>query len=327
MTAVWRWARITIISGVGLLSATACQAQDNFSSKPVPLYIDEADLNQIDQLEFMGGLELDGPADFGGLSDFVVDENNHLLAITDQGRWFETDLIFDPAGFLQQISNSKISHMLDEKGRVLRDKRHGDAESLTRLANQYLVGFELRHRLWLYPGAPEIATSMPKKVSLPSPLRDAPSNGGLEAMTKLADGQVLLFTEQLTDLNGNRVGRVLDQDLADLGPIYLTPERDFQPTGLTSLSNGDVLLLERSYRPQTGVRLRISRLAKDLIKIGQVLEREEIARLEGMMNIDNFEGIAQQPLPDGSIRILILSDDNFNPLQRTLLLTFRYTPQ
>ena len=36
---------------------------------------------------------------------------------------------------------------------------------------------------------------------------------------------------------------------------------------------------------------------------------------------DNFEGVAAEER-DGKTRLYILSDDNFNPMQRTLLLAF-----
>jgi hypothetical protein len=37
---------------------------------------------------------------------------------------------------------------------------------------------------------------------------------------------------------------------------------------------------------------------------------------------DNFEGIAAVTTPDGGTRLYIVSDDNDNPRQRTLLLAF-----
>ena len=43
-----------------------------------------------------------------------------------------------------------------------------------------------------------------------------------------------------------------------------------------------------------------------------------------LANLDNFEGLAFGPtLPDGSRTLLVLSDDNFRPTQKTVLLLFR----
>ena len=42
--------------------------------------------------------------------------------------------------------------------------------------------------------------------------------------------------------------------------------------------------------------------------------------------MDNFEGVAVATPAGGSTIVLIVSDDNFSALQRTLLLAFRLTP-
>jgi hypothetical protein len=42
--------------------------------------------------------------------------------------------------------------------------------------------------------------------------------------------------------------------------------------------------------------------------------------------VDNHEGLAALPRRDGSIRFYVLSDDNFNPAQRSLLVAYDWTP-
>jgi hypothetical protein len=41
-----------------------------------------------------------------------------------------------------------------------------------------------------------------------------------------------------------------------------------------------------------------------------------------LLTIDNFEGIAAKEMPDGGIRLYIISDNNFSASQRTLLMVF-----
>jgi hypothetical protein len=43
-------------------------------------------------------------------------------------------------------------------------------------------------------------------------------------------------------------------------------------------------------------------------------------------SVDNFEGVAARAAPGGGMLIYILSDDNTNLLQRTLLLQFLWRP-
>ena len=47
-----------------------------------------------------------------------------------------------------------------------------------------------------------------------------------------------------------------------------------------------------------------------------------VATFTAPATVDNFEGIAAVRRPDGGVRLYILSDDNFNPDQRMLLLAF-----
>src|SRR5690606_40380630 len=53
-------------------------------------------------LRYRGGLHLQGQEDgaFGGLSGLEVLEDGRLVAITDDGRWFEAQLMLDQAGAL-----------------------------------------------------------------------------------------------------------------------------------------------------------------------------------------------------------------------------------
>jgi hypothetical protein len=44
------------------------------------------------------------------------------------------------------------------------------------------------------------------------------------------------------------------------------------------------------------------------------------------MTIDNIEGVAVVRLPNGARRFYLVSDDNFEPGQRTLLMAFDWTP-
>ena len=48
----------------------------------------------------------------------------------------------------------------------------------------------------------------------------------------------------------------------------------------------------------------------------------KLAEMDSQMTVDNFEGIAVKEMPDGRTRLFIVSDDNFSPAQRTLLMVF-----
>jgi hypothetical protein len=47
-----------------------------------------------------------------------------------------------------------------------------------------------------------------------------------------------------------------------------------------------------------------------------------LAEMNVFVTIDNFEGLAVTPLPDGGARLFVVSDDNFSARQRSLLMVY-----
>jgi hypothetical protein len=58
------------------------------------------------------------------------------------------------------------------------------------------------------------------------------------------------------------------------------------------------------------------------VRPGAVLKGREIAEIRLPHAVDNMEGVAARRGADGETLIYLISDDNFNALQRTLLLMF-----
>src|SRR5262249_26889348 len=161
-------------------------------------------------------------------------------------------------------------------------------------------------------------------VRPPKDMTSLPSNDGVEAATILPDGRFLMLSEGGFTGNGDLRGWVGDgKRWADL---TLTPTGAFQPTDLTVLPTGDVLLLERSLPLFSGFEARLSVIEAATIAAGARLSGQELAIIKSPLPVDNFEGVAARAAPDGSVLIYVLSDDNFSALERTLLLQFRWRP-
>jgi len=96
----------------------------------------------------------------------------------------------------------------------------------------------------------------------------------------------------------------------------------FRATGAATLADGDVLVLERRYTLRDGVAARLRRLDAKTITPGARLQTELIAEFRPPLTVDNFEGIETRRDAKGRTLVYIVSDDNFNPLQQTLLLMF-----
>lgn len=307
-----------------LVAPAAVAAPEAIELRARPLWLNPEDKPQetVGRLRWRGGFELTSEAaGFGGLSDLELEPDGMgLIAITDEGRWLSGRLRYDESGALAGVTSARMGWLRDTAGRSLAQatKRRQDAEALTRLPDgSLLVAFERNHRIERFASGLD---ATPEPFPAPPGLAAAPVNAGLEALVTLPDGRLLAFTE------GQRQGDGLIAYLRDGAdawhPLLLEATGLFRPTGAALLPDGDVLLLERRYTILGGPGARLSRIPLDAIRPGARLRGEEIAEIRPPLTVDNFEGVAVHRTADGATRITLLSDDNFNPLQRTLIVQF-----
>jgi len=289
------------------------------TSRAVPLNNQDQSILGAGKLRYRGGLALsaDEPH-FGGLSGLIVSaDGSELTAISDMGYRLQARLGYDRAGDLASVSDVRMGPLLAPDGARSTGKLRGDAESMAPDGRGgFLVGFEQDHRLWRYP----TLAGRPSPVEAPAGLADAPANGGLEALARLDDGRILALTEELAVPGGTRgwVGAP-----GRWQTLTLAVDGGFAATAAAVLPGGDVLVLQRRFPP---VGARVLRIDAAAIKPGAILRGDELARLEGTDTVDNMEGIAARRGANGETLIYLLSDDNFSPLQQTLLMMFELTP-
>ena len=187
--------------------------------------------------------------------------------------------------------------------------------------------FENRHRIWRYPFGKDGLDAKPVAVVTPKDLRNAPSNGGLEAITLLPENRLLAITEEYFDANGNI--RAWDINLKSGVASDLTFRRrmPFDITDVRQLPGGDLLTVERRFNRIGGVGFEMRRFPSANVKPGSVIDGEVLADVAMNFNIDNMEALAVRKGENGETLVYILSDDNFNrPLQQTLLMMFELKP-
>ncbi|TVR98113.1 MAG: esterase-like activity of phytase family protein [Rhodospirillales bacterium] len=284
---------------------------------PVPLNMAAPDETQVGRLRYRGGLSLSSEdRRFGGLSGLTVSpDGTRFIAVADVGYWVHGSLVYDDAHDLAGVAEVQIEPMRGLDGRYLSGHRHRDAESVTRMPDgSLIVAFERDHRLWAYaePGATPTALTQPDGLSA------APLNEGVEALATLPDGRLLAITEGLFHEPDTVVGWVQD-GAGGWDKLFYQVGGGFRPTGATVLPDGDVLILERRFPP---VGARVRRFPATDAVAGATISAREIARLEGALTVDNMEGLSARQTADGTVLIYMLSDDNFRPIQRTLLMMF-----
>jgi hypothetical protein len=295
-------------------------------ARAVPLHAEDPDREKVGALRFRGGLELTSDdARFGGLSALLLSEDGaRLTAVTDLGHWLTARLIAGADGAPRALTEAEIGALHGPGGGHPRDKRDTDSESLTRLADGALVvGFERRHRLWRYPAGTNPLTGQPKAFPVPAKLAARlaalRSNSGIEALATLADGALLAIAEGRLEEATSPAFLWRGGAWSELG---YPRAPGFRPTGATTLPGGDLLVIERSFNLLDGVAIRLQRIAAAKVRPGATLSGTTLAVLRRPLTLDNMEGVAARRNAAGETLVYLISDDNFRPLQRTLLLVF-----
>jgi hypothetical protein len=289
----------------------------------VALNASDAGQDRVGALTFLGGLVLESPDHgFGGLSGLSVVENGvelDVLAVTDQGDRFSARLVTSGRR-LVAVKTAALAPLLGEDGQPLSGKAFADAESMaSRRDGTFLVGFERRHRILSYSSG---LAGPARSVDIPPRLREAPSNGGIEALAQWPDGRLLVITESMPGADG-LTAAFLQQDGRWSALAWTPSAPGFEPSDATVLPNGDVLVLERFWSALSplNIRSRIVRVEGPSVRPGARLRGQLLAELGSPLIAENFEGISALGTPRSS-QIFLISDNNFSRALRTVLLWF-----
>jgi hypothetical protein len=298
-------------------------------SSTVPLRIDEPGARKVGRLVWRGGIAMTSNSrGFGGWSDLVVSPDNQTLtSISDVGSWFTATIERDGEGNLTGLSKGTIGPLRDLNGQPLVRKSWSDAEGMARMSDgSWIVSFEGHHRIWRYP----TLDGTPQPIPQPPNFDRQPENGGVEALAALADGRIVAISEEyslrpntLVGWIGKPIGPSDGQGVRYLWDIFEYMKAPyFNPTAIRQLPDGSFVVLERAFDLMRGVRARLVHFPAAALKPDAIIDGEELARLASPYTVDNMEGLAVTIGERGETLLWLIADDNFNPLQRNLLMLF-----
>jgi hypothetical protein len=224
---------------------------------------------------------------FGGLSALAV-EGSELIALTDSG----VVVRFSPPGAGQKLRIA-LRDLPDGPGSHFR-KSGRDSESLLadRNGRGWWVGFENRHSLWFFSrDFGRVLSKHPLKVKWRA-------NRGGEALVQGRAGVMVLPEGGGPAAGGDMIAPRWVSDASRLGDGRL----------IMLIRRPTLLGFENQLWIARGAGRPARRIALDL----------------GML--DNMEGLAAAPLPNGGTRLWIVSDNNFRPWMRTLLVALDLSP-
>ena len=258
-------------------------------------------------------------------------DENRLYGISDEGLLYIIKLAIDH-GRLVNMQVLKAMPLRDMHGAPLKGK-YNDSEGLSLLnANngkkgdsQLIISFEKKPRIALFTPNGDFIRQihLPQKLEKKKNYRS--KNKALESVT---------FHPKFGFLTASEYP--LKKDDLDFQTLYsskgqewhfaASKARNSAITGLETMPNGDILILERAYKnPIIPIQINLRRLKLNQCDTNQVCKTEIIASFDGADGwlLDNFEGLAHIK----NNQYLMISDDNENPLQHTILVLFEINPE
>lgn len=285
----------------------------------------DRELRRFGKLEFRGGLELTSPAkEFGGISALRMDPDGaRFLAVTDTGRWLRGRITYSgsaPAG----IADPEMAQMLGADGKKL-PRGWFDTEAVAQDGGTVYVGLERVHRVLKYDFGKSGFQARGVPIPVPVDFKGLPNNRGIESLAVMPTGSpiagaLVAISEAAFDGNGDIKAYLIGGPRPGVFAIKRT--EDFDITDCALLPGGDLLLLERRFSIlRSGVRIR--RVAGGDIFPGTLVNANVVFQADFSQQIDNFEAIGVHRTAAGETVLTLVSDDNFSPLQRTLLMQFK----
>jgi hypothetical protein len=324
-------ARMRFFVALLLLGFAAC-TQAGGNSRPglkpvavtataVPLDGRDPARAEVGRLRYLGGIELKSDDNrFGGLSGLRAVGPAELLAVTDGGHWVQLRLREEGEG-LVGLEAAAIDVIRGPRREPLKGKAHVDAEALEHGPQGASVAFERDHRIWHYRDleAPARSESFPDERWLAA----LPGNDGIEAMAKVGDAWLYVAE---ADMPGGHEGVLIVPGGLNRAYARVKVEMPapYKPTDAVALTDDKVLILARRFSPLAGVgaALLVADVDAKNLKLGKPTL---LAELAPPLSVDNMEGLALSR-EGGRTFLYLASDDNFSPLQRTLVLKFELLP-
>lgn len=276
------------------------------------------------ELTITGAWQLrSGGSVFGGISALVSLGGNRLMAASDDGDIMTIDVSEGRAprvSAIRPLSAGPSTRAGTRGGR--------DVEALTRdgATGRIWAAFELRNQIWRF----DVSARRAQGFVQPAAMRNWPANSGPEAMTRLADGRFLILSEAAAGPIGGTDALLFAGDpVSPQTPLPLRfsylPGDMGRPTEAATLPDGRVLILHRRLSLTEGFVSTLAIADPAAITPGQLWQAREIGRFAPPTITENFEGMAiTRNAP--TITIWMVSDDNLNSFQRTLLLRLRFDP-
>lgn len=312
------------------------------STTALPLDRDDPGVTRIGDLIFLGAVQIrSSNPEFGAISALrpgVAPTTPGIvpfMAVTDTGKWLVFDVV-EADGRLIGVRNAVFVPIAQPDGGPAPDKAAGDAEALewNPATGEATVVYEQNHRIAHFAGIDpsRLATlaTPPTSIEGVTAMAGWPLNGGGEAMAILPGGARIVIGERARRPDGSHVTLLTQGGVTR--EIGITAIPGFAPTDAMALDATRILLLHRRFSTDgQSAAISLVDLAPALAgapasaiagaPASTPLPLRILARWKPPVTLDNMEGLAIRR-ENGRLFVHVISDDNLNGLQRTILMKF-----
>lgn len=280
------------------------------------------DRSRFGDLEFRGGLVVKSRSKtFGGWSGIEVLSGGHdALILSDFGYLSKARLEYR-AGRLSGLEITSEMPALPGKRKSI---KRNDSEDLAIGPDNSLaiVLEEDKYQLAVRPFAKD-AWGKPKMEAIPGARRVFSINKGLESIAVIPPGRphaghMLAIAERPPKGSG----KTIPCWIFGVGTCSIVQRDGFEITSARFLPDGDLVILERRLAPGFDLAMRLRRIPASLIGGETPMDGEILLDGDLSNQIDNMEGLAIHVDDAGETILTLVSDDNQNLFQRTLILQF-----
>jgi hypothetical protein len=266
---------------------------------------------------------------FGGFSSMeIAPDGTHFTVVTDRGGYTTGEFQRDAQGAITAINAEPVQLLQGRDGQPLGpDMTDSEGLAISPDGTSY-ISFEGPARVLRYASLQGPGTQLP----VPPDFRSFPGNTALEALAIDRKGALYTMPEELRSSKRMRLlyGQPGNPNGKDF-PIYrfadgkwsqpfALPRRGaFLPVGADFGPDGRLYILERQFRGIAGFGSRVRSFA---VTSGALRdERQEVQTNVGQF--DNLEGLSVWRDASGAIRLTMVSDNNFLPIQQTEFVEYR----
>ena len=307
--------------------SVAAPASIEVNARPIRAF-DRSDRSRVrfGALEYRSGLVLTSRfPGFGGLSGIRLDpKGERFISFSDKGNWFTGSIVYQGRE-MTGLADVEAAPMLGPDGKPIQTRGWYDTESIALDGPFVYIGLERVNRVLRFDFSKGFTRSRGEVVPLPPAASRLPNNKGLEALVFVPKGMPLAGTliaisERGLDAKGNLIAFLVGGPTP--GQFGLRRTENFDISDAVLLASGELLVLERKFSWLSGIGIRIRRIALTSVAPGAVIDGPSIFQADLGNEVDNMEGIDAHVTAEGDTVLTMVSDDNFSPLQRTLLLQF-----